>query len=404
MGVEMSGSTTAGAAVDVSGRRPDLPALTGMRIFGALGVFLLHSLMLADPLKPSVPMSYFADRDIAVPVAHLVGKAGFIGVSFFFVLSGFVLAWSAPAKLTRRAFIRRRLVKIFPNHVVLWAVTVLLVPASVIGVWRPTVNLLLLHAWFDDPKTFISVNSPSWSLCCELLFYLCFPFLIGPVRRIAESRLWAWAGAMLGGTVMIALINYFLIPDHPRSALLPMAVPQQWFGYIFPLPRLFEFVLGMLLARLVIAGRWPGIRLWQAVLLVAAGYVWTLYTPSPFDFIVAMVVPIAVLIPTTAMADMAGGARLMRSGPMVWLGKVSFAFYLCQGVVLFQGRLWLGGDRTYSTPVAFGLWLTLLAATLLVGWLVYTLVEEPMMRRFGRKRAPAAASVPATAAESAVAG
>lgn len=153
---------TTGAAVAGPDRRPDLPALTGMRIFGALGVFLLHSLMLADPLKPAVPMSFFADRGIAVPVAHLVGKAGFIGVSFFFVLSGFVLAWSARPRLDRRAFVRRRLVKIFPNHLALWIVTVALVPASVAGFWRPVSNLFLLHAWFDDPKTFISVNSPSW--------------------------------------------------------------------------------------------------------------------------------------------------------------------------------------------------------------------------------------------------
>jgi peptidoglycan/LPS O-acetylase OafA/YrhL len=377
---------TIGAAVDASGRRPDLPALTGMRIFGALGVFLLHSLMLADPLKPSVPMSFFADRGLAVFLSDLVYRAGFIGVSFFFVLSGFVLTWAARPALDRRAFLRRRLVKIFPNHAVLWLVTVLLVPASVIGFWRPAVNLLLLHAWFDDPKTFISVNSPSWSLCCELLFYVCFPFLIGPVRRIAERRLWAWVGAALAGIVGISLINNFLVPDHPRSSLLPMAVPQQWFGYIFPAPRLFEFVLGMLLARIVICGRWPRIRLWYAVAFTAAGYAWTMAVPSPFDFIVAMIVPIAVLIPTAATADLAGGARFLRSRPMVWLGKVSFAFYLCQGVVLFQGRLWLGGDRTYGVPVALGLWLTLFGATMLVGWLLHTLVEEPMMRRFSRRR------------------
>ncbi|WP_432839665.1 acyltransferase family protein [Dactylosporangium sp. CA-092794] len=389
---------TAGGPVAVTGRRPDLPALTGLRIFGALGVFLLHSLMLADPLKPSVPMSFFADRGIAVPVAHLVGKAGFIGVSFFFVLSGFVLCWSARPVLDRRAFIRRRLVKIFPNHVALWIVTMLLVPA-VAGFWRPLANLLLIHAWFDDPKTFISVNSPAWSLCCELLFYLSFPFLIGPVRRIAEHRLWYWAAAMIAGMAGIALINNFAVPDHPRSALLPMAVPQQWFGYIFPAPRLFEFVLGMILARILIAGRWPRIRLWQAGLLAAAGYVATLYVPSPFDFILAMIVPVAVLIPTAAAADLAGGARWLRSRPMVWLGKVSFAFYLCQGVVLFQGRLWLGGDRTYSTPVAFGLWLTLFAATLLVGWLLFIGVEEPMMRRFSRRRPRTTPPVPAEPAE-----
>ena len=71
---------------------------------------------------------------------------------------------------------------------------------------------------------------------------------------------------------------------------------------------------------------------------------------------------------------------------MVWLGNISFGFYLCQGVVLFQGRLWLGGDKTYSTPVAFVLWITLFAVTLIVGALLYTFVEEPMMKRFSVSR------------------
>lgn len=53
----------------------------------------------------------------------------------------------------------------------------------------------------------------------------------------------------------IAVVNYAFIPDSPKSGLLPMAVPQQWFGYIFPVPRMFEFGLGMMLARLVEAER-----------------------------------------------------------------------------------------------------------------------------------------------------
>src|SRR5207244_9434493 len=143
------------------------------------------------------------------------------------VLSGFVLTWSAkPAKRTG-AFIRRRLVKIFPNHLVLWVVAMLLVPAAAATAVAPVANLFLVHAWFPSPKIFISINSPSWSLCVELLFYVLFPFFIKLVRRIAENRLWAWAGVVLAAIVAIGLINYFLVPDHPRSPLLPRAILQQ---------------------------------------------------------------------------------------------------------------------------------------------------------------------------------
>jgi peptidoglycan/LPS O-acetylase OafA/YrhL len=41
-------------------------------------------------------------------------------------------------------------------------------------------NLLLAQAWVPDPNVFLSVNGPSWSLSCELMFYLLFPLLFAP--------------------------------------------------------------------------------------------------------------------------------------------------------------------------------------------------------------------------------
>lgn len=126
-------------------------------------------------------------------------------------------------------------------------------------------------------------------------------------------------------------------------------------------------------------------------MIAAVGYLVTNYVPSPFNFTLPMIVPIAVLIATVAAADLRGDRTYLRKPFMVWLGKISFGFYLCQGVVLFQGRLWLGGDRTFSTPVALCLTLVLFAMTCLVGWLLNFLVEEPMMKRFGNSRRRAVA-------------
>ncbi|MEU9048091.1 MULTISPECIES: hypothetical protein [unclassified Kitasatospora] len=72
-----------------------LPTLTALRFAAALAVFLFHAFLTADPLRPQAPLTFFADRPLAGTLAHATSKAGYAGVSFFFVLSGFVLTRSA---------------------------------------------------------------------------------------------------------------------------------------------------------------------------------------------------------------------------------------------------------------------------------------------------------------------
>jgi len=170
--------------------RSRLPSLTGLRFLAALCVFLFHTTLANSPIPPNGPVSPFADRRLAADYAFVLGHAGPLGVSFFFVLSGFVLTWSSRPGEPALAFMRRRVVKIYPNHVVMWAVALLLFAwaSGGPGAWFP--NLLLIHGYFPQPAVNLSVNPPSWTLCCEMLFYLSFPFLIGPLRRIPVRRLW----------------------------------------------------------------------------------------------------------------------------------------------------------------------------------------------------------------------
>jgi len=103
-----------------------LPSLTGLRFLAALSVFLFHSSLASSPIPPNGPVTPFADQGFAHGYAAVLGHAGPLGVSFFFVLSGFVLTWSSRPGEPARAFLRRRVVKIYPNHVVMWAVALLL--------------------------------------------------------------------------------------------------------------------------------------------------------------------------------------------------------------------------------------------------------------------------------------
>lgn len=372
-------------------RRKALPSLTGMRFFAALLVFFIHSLQPIGPVDPTGPVNPFADKDVAQGLLKFFGPAGYLGVSFFFLLSGFVITWSARPGERLTAYWRRRLAKVFPNHLVMWAAAMLLFASAYtpVSTWMP--NLFLVNSWIDKFTVQMSVNAPSWSLCSELLFYLSFPLLLLVVRRIRVEHLWWWAAGTAAAPVGVGLVTKFLLPDTPRLPVIPLSPTQNWFNYTFPPMRMFEFVLGMLLARLVIAGRWPRIPAGWVVALLVAGYAAAMYVPAPFDFVATTIVPFGVAIASVARADAHGVRTRLDGRVLVWLGNVSFGFYLSQGVVIFWGRQAVLGNGTFSTPVAILVMIGMFAATLLAGWLLYTCVETPAMRYLSRSRADRAA-------------
>jgi peptidoglycan/LPS O-acetylase OafA/YrhL len=368
-------------------KRTALPSLTGMRFIAAGLVFCFHITLANSPIPPFGPVNPVANQQVADTLSWVFSKAGYVGVSFFFVLSGFVLYWSTRPNEPATAFWRRRALKIFPNHLVLFGLAMALFAASITPVraWLP--NIFLLHSFFPQADTYVGVNPPSWTLCCELLFYLLFPLIVVPIRRIAENRLWLWASVMVAGTLAVALLTQYVVPSTPKSPITPVSVTQFWIGYIFPPSRLFEFVFGMVLARMVIAGKAPRIRPLAAACLVVIGYAGALLAPFVYGFEAITVVPIGLIIVAFASADTRGERTWLRGRTAVWLGEISFGFYICQGVIVFYGRRLLGATP-FPGPMAALVAAGIFAAAVTSGWLLYTCVERPIMRRWSRKRVP----------------
>ncbi|AEW92456.1 MULTISPECIES: acyltransferase family protein [Streptomycetaceae] len=360
-------------------RTARLPSLTGLRFVAAALVFVFHASF----------EHFFGDPGAQHGFSALVAKAGWLGVSFFFVLSGFVLAWSAAPGDTARAFWRRRCAKVYPGHLLtaVAAFALLAATGGVFTVGQAVTNLLLIQSWFPQVTMFGSGNPVTWSLSCEVLFYLAFPLLWRGIRRIRPERLWWWAAAMVAVVALLPLVAEAL-PARPLVSMPDGTSPQWrfWLVYVLPAARLPEFVLGAVLARTVRARRWSPVGPLPATALLVLCYWGATRAPYLYSLTAVTIVPLALLIPAVARADVTGRAGVLGRPPLVRLGELSFALYLVHRLVLMYGHRLLGAGRTWSTPAAVGLVLAFLAVSLLAAWVLYGVVERPATRRWGRRR------------------
>ncbi|MBB4909378.1 acyltransferase family protein [Actinophytocola algeriensis] len=366
-----------------------------MRFIAAAMVFLFHGVLYTG---------LFADPSAQSTLGSIVAGGGWTGVSFFFILSGFVLAWSARSSDTLGRFWRRRLCKIFPNHLVT-AVVAYVLASAVVGTALPDsswLNILLLQSWVPDLGVIFTGNVVAWSLSCELLFYLLFPLLLPMFNRIRPERLWLWAGGFVVAILLVPTLAAAITPPAALSAPLVMPVIdmtmwQQWFVALFPPVRLLEFVFGIVLARIVITGQRLPLNLGGAVAFAIAAYALSPLVPGEYRVAATMVIPLGLVIAAGARMDEAAERSWLSGRRMVYLGEISFAVYMVHNLVLVYGHQLLGATTSWATPAALGVLALFLAATLGVAALLYTLVERPVMQYLAnprRRRPSALASVP----------
>ncbi|MET8981416.1 acyltransferase [Streptomyces sp. NPDC004539] len=353
-----------------------LPSLTGMRFAAAFLVFLCHSFVLG----------YF-HPDVEATLRPYAFAIGWLGVEFFFVLSGFVLTWSVREGQPAGRFWRRRLAKVYPNHVVTWtaALGLALWAGQSVDLVKLLPSLFLVHTWYPRLDLILSINVVTWSLACDLLFYLAFPLLYALVRRIPAHRLWWAAGALAGVVMLLPALAHAWLPGTPKLPGQDMSLTQNWFLVSFPPVRALDFTLGIVMARIVRTGGWIRLGPVPALGLLALGFaVQVSQFPGVYSLTATIVVPLALLIPAVATADLRGGFSPFRGPVPQWLGTVSYASYLVHFLVLAYVHVALGSGRSWDVVPATGLLAALFALTTLLAWALYRLVEEPGMRWWGR--------------------
>ena len=224
-------------------RKPaPLKALTGLRCFAAVNIVLFH---FSNP-------QWFG---FMAPVVN----AGFISVSYFILLSGFVLGYNYNARarsgeLDRSRFWVARFTRIYPIYLLSLVLSLGQLPAEYpththAMFWTGVVlTPLLLQGWIPAVATFW--NTPAWTMSAEAFYYIIFPWL---ARWKQPHRVAPHLGKMAGIWVL------GLVPGALYMAFSPdgIAHPDRWsygpwlWGLKYtPLPHLASFVFGVMLANL----------------------------------------------------------------------------------------------------------------------------------------------------------
>ncbi|MFF4256785.1 acyltransferase family protein [Streptomyces sp. NPDC001663] len=341
---------------------PSLPSLTGLRWVAALLVFGLHV----------HNFGYFGGT--AGRIVNWAFGAGSTGVSFFFVLSGFVLMWSARPGDRAPAFWRRRIARILPVHLVTAALA-LLMAYTLAHLAKPTpeqavANVLLVHSWWRP--WWQTLDPVSWSLACEAFFYSLFPLLALLLRRLGARG----SAALAGVSVLTILVLGWADAHHWTEQTI----------YSFPAARLPEFVLGVAVARLVLLARWRGPGLEASLALAIIGYFLVPQVTHGYGATTCTVVGFALLIPAAAVADLKGLPSLWRHRRLVRLGELSFAFYMVHLLVVRAATNLFGTSPHFGLPAGLAATALAFAVSLGLAWVLYEAVECPARRWLLRGR------------------
>jgi len=384
-----------------------LHALTSLRFIAAFAIVVLHY------------------RDLLGTMPAWLFKlivAGQFGVTFFFILSGFILTYKyrdwfsqGVADASYWRFQRFRLARIYPIYVLglLLDTPWHLIERARAGqlandghlYWASwLLNLVGLQAWVPAVPYAMFWNTPAWSVAAEFFFYATFPFVTVLLARHIRKAGWlilAFVAAIVLGTALYALVIHsmnFRWRFEPQTQYIVMVYN--------PLLRYSEFLAGCLAGHYFLNTRgqlrYAGSALFNSergrnlaivacLVAIALRIMSADYTgPSAWWWLAdvsvkysAYILPFGVLILAIASGPTWLGT-LLQNRQLVLLGEASYALYIIHWSVTTFLRMGFLGSA--GTPLVHALFL---AGTVALSVVCYLKIEVPWRRRLRGTEQPA---------------
>src|SRR5215472_15874954 len=364
--------------------RPRLLAVTSLRFFAAFHVALFHMKEIGV-LRGLEWLKAFAG-------------IGYVGVSFFFVLSGFILVYTYEGRhIELRDFWQTRFARIYPAYLFSLLLTF---PFFYFGALKMHVPffafatshfalttllvLLLLQAWV--PPAALSWNVVCWSLSVEAFFYTLFLFLLRRFGKLSIEALWMITPACWIAGIAVSA-GYLMM----RPAGAPYVATTDWSGAVqfvkfFPLVRLPEFLMGMAAGFLFLRSE-PKPSL--ALPVAGVGLLGVVATAAASKFVPYLIVHTA--LPGPAFAALVYGIALepkwaswLNNRLLVLFGDASYSFYLLHSTVLGSFFYnWKTGQLRFTGIVPILVWTAIMLG---ISSIVYRFIEEPARKKLRPRR------------------
>jgi peptidoglycan/LPS O-acetylase OafA/YrhL len=404
-----------------TGKKNSITVLDGVRGIAVLMVIVFHvNRVTGDNLW----------NQAANPLASSISTAGGIGVTLFFVLSGFLLFMPfAKALLYKtnwplaRVFYMRRVLRILPAYYVSLFLIILFQHPEYLH--RDHLkNLALFLTFFMDSSrtTFRQLNGPYWTLATEWQFYMLLPLIALGIALVVsrvpiKRRLPAVTFCLLGIIAWGLFIRYwglYYLKYPSQTFLVPRSELNDGMFFLFGITGKYteDFAIGMFISLCYIysqhpttdgkiARRWQRLSPWMwagGILIVVFNAMWhfkDFYVTTSWPFLTSLMpefdwlneMILAIGFGACIAAILYGSASLKSifNWPLLrWVGLISFSLYIWHLplLVLFQSYvmpllqgLHLNRYATYSLY-----WLWVLVVIVPFSFLSYLIVEKPWMK------------------------
>ena len=166
-------------------------------------------------------------------------KQAHLGVSYFFVLSGFVMiiAYGNCNHITFIEYIKNRVIRIYPAYLLAIFLILLTNAFQDINKLDLILNITMLQSWL--PKKALTLNYPGWSLSVELFFYISFPILFNHFYSKKNLK-----------TLTIYIVSFFIFSQIIFYLITNGSIQLSYYSikdiWYHPLFHFNEFIIGNL--------------------------------------------------------------------------------------------------------------------------------------------------------------
>ena len=350
--------------------RNEIRSLTAFRFIAAFYVFLFHLQGRVDIFGHGA-------------FGSLISQ-GAVGMTMFFVLSGFVLSHAYDSvTFDIRKYALNRIARIYPIYLLAailalpWLWRDIFVEAQKQNLLYTSIETLIIlftgitltQSWI--PQTFaLWNNGASWSISNEAFFYSIFPILKGIFSKLSR-------GYLIGSFVALCLFSS-LIPA--SDIVFSNKIHSFSLFYALPLYRLPEFICGIITYHLCKRAVISNMTRMLLLVVIFAGIAHVTvfgmffsnnFTLNNYIFIPAVSAAIVILYDAELR-----GVAYMGGAVFVWLGRISYCFYSFQFHVL-EGLKWvLKPGNNPTGEIRYALIATLLL--LILAAIAHHFVEEPV--------------------------